>query len=98
MSSSKALPDEHFTFLSVQQALSGPANGFCRAISGHWWSVHPEKGLRFYTGASARRRTFVSPQCNLDKRIVERLCYHGDELMYLERVWVPVDLNDYMDR
>lgn len=62
----------------ISEALATtPENGTC--IVNHWWTVHPEKGVAFYT---TRRRPFgmepgeqdePSPQCNASQFTAEHI-------------------------
>lgn len=97
-SKSQPIPDEDWLFLPVPMALAGPSHGFVHVYSSRWWSVHPEKGLRFYNPQHRGRRTergLGSPQCNGDLFIMRKLTTPGDVCSYFERVFVPIRLEDW---
>lgn len=56
-----------------------------------YWVIHPEKGLAFYD------KGFGSPQCNDNEEIAKRLCPEWGAVVFIERVLVPCDINDYKD-
>jgi hypothetical protein len=92
----RTIPDQHWKFLPIPLAVAGPSHGFVQVMSGRWWCVHPEKGLRFYNpGGRNGYKGIGAPQCNSDKRIMDRLCHTEDALVYLERVFVPIQQGDY---
>ena len=96
-----AIPEEDWLFLPLPRALAGPASGFVQVYSGRWWLVCPRRGLRFYNPVHrhGRRngRGLGSPQCNTSRQIMERAPRRGDNLLYIERVFVPIDLADWRD-
>lgn len=47
-----------------------PAEG--HAYVRRWWAVHPTKGVAFYLSTGWRQEE-PSPQCNVDRRLIESL-------------------------
>ncbi len=95
------IKDDDWVFLPLKDATDGPTHGFCQVYSQRWWSVHPELGLRFYNPKNSRGKRWQkglgSPQCNSDMLIMRQLGKTGDLVMYFDRVFVPVDINDWRD-
>lgn len=87
--------DERFVFMPETEVLA--ARGTVQTIRDHWWSVHPEKGLRFWQPTKGRqgKLTGASPQCNSNKLITERLMYQGDEMKLIPLVLAPINVSDY---
>lgn len=56
-----------------EDVASTPADG--TVYVNKWWSVHPEKGVSFYTHRTgrARGRDDISPQCNADESTAQIL-------------------------
>lgn len=50
--------------------LTKPKGGQCYVIVDHWWTVDPDKGALIF---KMNKRHEGSPQCNSDKRIVDRM-------------------------
>jgi hypothetical protein len=96
---SRTTPETHYQFLPVPLALAGPSHGFVQIYSQRWWSVCPQRGLRFYSPvtASGRRQDkgLGSPQCNSSLAVMEKLTHENDGVVYFERVFVPVNLGDW---
>lgn len=83
-------------YLRREQAIGGPDTGFCQVYSKRFWIVHPENGLVF---AKFRGdRGLGSPQCNGNKTITDKFLesYPGCSVEFFERVFVPVDLRDWV--
>ena len=95
----RAIPEMHYQFLPVPLALAGPSTGFVHVYSQRWWSVCPRRGLRFYNPitASGRRdmRGLGSAQCNGNRAVMDKLGNPGDEIVYFERVFVPINIGDW---
>ena len=95
------MTDDDWQFLPLPHALAGPSSGFVQVFSNRWWSVCPKRGLRFYNQMKANGRrqhkSLGSPQCNADQRIMARFCKPGDDVIFIERVFVPVNLGDWRD-
>lgn len=66
-----------------------PAEG--HAYVNRWWSVHPEKGVAFYCVDRGYLRTEEpSPQCNVDRAVVEHVqgrTSEGHEARFLPVVY-----------
>lgn len=72
-----------------------PVNGHC--IVNHWWTVHPEKGVTFYTtrkrpyGMEPGEQDEPSPQCNANeftaRHITQRL-YPGHDVKLMPVVFL----------
>lgn len=96
---SHAIPETHWQFLSVPLALAGPSRGFVQAFSNRYWSVCPRRGLRFYSPLTASGRRTVkglgAPQCNSNPTVMAEMPHEGDEVIYFERVFVPIALEDW---
>jgi hypothetical protein len=96
---SNSIPDAHYQFLPVPLALAGPSHGFVQVYSRRYWSVCPQRGLRFYSpitrGGRRQDKGLGSPQCNASPAIMEKLTHEQDEVIYFERVFVPIDLGDW---
>lgn len=56
-------------------------------VGARWWAVTPDKCVLFY-------KTHTSPQCNVDRRIMERLRPELD-LQFIELAYVPHRCGDY---
>jgi hypothetical protein len=95
----RAIPETHYQFLPVPLALAGPSHGFVQVYSQRWWSVCPRRGLRFYSpitaGGQRQDKGLGSPQCNGSPGVMEKLTHAGDEVVYFERVFVPIKLEDW---
>ncbi len=95
------MSDDRYVFLPMPQALAGPPHGFVLVYSCRWWLVCPERGLRFYnpmkTSGRRRERGLGSPQCNSSRSVVESFAKPSDEIIYIERVFFPVNLDDWVD-
>lgn len=88
--------DLRYVFMSENDVLA--ANGLVKVIREHWWSVHPDKGLRFFQSTRGRQGELVgaSPQCNSNREIVERVLRHEcDEIKKIPLVLVPINVSDY---
>jgi hypothetical protein len=75
------------------------ANGPVFAYHDYWWSVHPEKGLIFYTTNTKRPDIARShPQCNsngaLTSDLLKRL-YPWAVAKHYPLVLVPIKAGDY---
>ena len=66
--------------------------GFYCLIREHWWAVTEDDCILLFDGHS--------PQCNRDKRIVDRLLKHKNQLAvevkYIPEVFLPHDCQDYV--
>lgn len=56
--------DSPLSFIPIEEALTAP-NGVVNHLVDRWWVVHPEKGFAILGK--------TSPQCNSDRRIIDRL-------------------------
>lgn len=67
-----------------------PADGAC--LVGHWWSIHPEKGLAFYAHLSGFARSEEpSPQCNASEttaRHIAKKLYPDHEVRLIPTVFM----------
>lgn len=80
-------------FLPFDEAIT-PPDGFVQHFKDHWWCVHPEKGLVFYT----KGLKIPQPQCNKSEdvcRFVGAKLY-GDwvEYRFLPSVFIKISLSD----
>lgn len=95
----RTIPDTDYQFLPVPLALAGPSHGFVQVYSHRWWCVCPRRGLRFYSPVTAGGRRqdkgLGSPQCNASPSVLFQYPYAGDEILYFERVFVPINLGDW---
>lgn len=58
-------------YIPLDKAME-PHSGNC--IVGHWWTVHPEKGVAFYAQLTGYARSEEpSPQCNSTRWIADHL-------------------------
>lgn len=99
---SRAISDDDWQFLPLPLALAGPPNGMVQVFSQRWWSVCPQRGLRFYNPKMIRGRRsqkgYGAPQCNANRLAVEYLqACKADDILYIERVFVPINLDDWRD-
>ena len=84
------LKQDHITYMSLFEATMEPQSGHWEIYRRCWWVYYPGKGLAFY---------MKSPQCNSNESIARKVqeSYHPDaELLFLERVAIPHNCNDYM--
>ena len=91
-----ASDDPRYVFMPESEILN--ASGLTNIIRDHWWSVHPEKGLRFWQSVRGRQGQLIgaSPQCNANREIVERVLRHEcDEIKQIPLVIVPIKISDY---
>ena len=77
-------------YLPLEQATTEPGDGLWDVLADRWWSYEPGKGLLFFR---------KSPQCNRRESIarsVTQRCHPGAEVIYVPRVYVKHDCNDYL--
>lgn len=89
--------DPRYVFMPESEILN--AGGLVDAIRNRWWSVHQEKGLRFFQSERRRQGKLVgaSPQCNSNREVLERLLRHEcDEIKLIPLVLVPINISDYV--
>ncbi len=95
----RTIPETHYQFLPVPLALAGPGHGFVQVYAQRYWSVCPRRGLRFYSpvtlSGKRNHKGFGAPQCNSSPAVMEKLTHEGDEVIYFERVFVPISLDDW---
>lgn len=97
------LEEDDFVYVPLDQ-IDKPRNGWhMDVIVNSWWCVHPEKGLAFYNPKyrnGKRRRghgnPYGSPQCNPSKEISERLNHEWTEVKFVEAVFLPLIISDYV--
>jgi hypothetical protein len=77
---------EQMNFLPVEAA-TRPTTGQANVYVDFYWAHMPGKGLMFYKHGP-RVRGMGSPQCNSDRRIVERIM--GDRFPEMEILQLPV--------
>lgn len=84
--------DPRYVFMTEADVLK--AGGSVDAIRNRWWSVHPEKGLRFWQSMRGRQGKLegASPQCNSNEEIV---LSQGDEVKFIPLVLAPINVSDY---
>lgn len=67
-------------------------------IKNHWWSVHPERGLIFYSNQRRPCLENASPQCNSSEgtaKYLQEKLYPWAQLRYFETVLYPIEIKDY---
>lgn len=72
--------------------------GIVMHLRNHWWSVHPERGLIFWSGEKHPSIERGSPQCNANEvtaRSLRDKLYPWAELRYFMSVLYPIDPHDY---
>jgi hypothetical protein len=70
--------------------LTTPKSGLLHCITDHWWAVTDKDEVLFF------RNLFQSPQCNLNKEIVDRLCPAGTTPRFVPVAFYPIDPSDYV--
>ena len=81
--------DEKFIRYPLAKLLT-PQAGFLRCMTDHWWAVTANDEVLFY------KKIFQSPQCNLNKAIVERLCPKGTTPRFVPVAFIPDDPRNYL--
>lgn len=90
--------DERYVFMPEDQILAARGSAYAQVIRDHFWSVHPEKGLRFWQGTRGRKGLVgASPQANSNESIVRRLLCQGDQVKQIPLVLAPINIGDYRD-
>jgi hypothetical protein len=59
--------DPRLIYMPLDQVTA--ATGSVDTIRNAWWTVHPERGLVFWTQTPLRGLRSASPQCNTDKNV-----------------------------
>ena len=72
----------HYMRIPIEEAIKIPDDGIFMIYKNRYWAVK-DGNILFY-------RRYTSPQCNSDKRIMDRMVNeHRNEILFLERVFVP---------
>ena len=58
-----------------------------------WWAVTSEGEALFYCGENRRSN---SPQCNVNREIVERMCPEGCRAIHVPIAYLDHDCHDYI--
>jgi len=83
------IPIEKFIKMPVSELIT-PEDGrmvYCN----RWWCVTENDEVLFF-------RSYVSPQCNSDKRLVDRLCKmkpFKTEAKFISVAYVPIDWDEF---
>lgn len=87
--------DPRIEFLSLEEAMNPPREGFYNLMLDRWWMAHPEKGLVLYRPTKKCRSAY--PQCNSQKEIAERFLemYPWATLLLVKRCLIQIDVRDY---
>jgi hypothetical protein len=89
--------DERYVFMPEADILAVKGSAYALVIRDHFWSVHPEKGLRFWQSVPGRKGKLLGagPQCNSNESIARRLLVEGDEVKQIPLVLAPISVSDY---
>lgn len=79
-----------FHFIALDEATASKSHILHQYLN-KYWVVHPEKGLAFFN------KGYGSPQCNSNEAISKKLCPEWGEIKFIERVLVPLDINEYRE-
>ena len=81
-----------FIRVPISEAISIPEKGgFYRLIKNHYWQVDNSENILFY-------KNLYSPQCNMNKAIVESIAgkiEEGMKAVLIENVWIKHNCEDY---
>lgn len=75
--------------MDLAKATTDPGEGVWEILVDRWWSVHPDKGLVFYS---------KSPQCHRNAEIAKMLrdkYYPDAQVIFIPRVYLGHDCSDY---
>lgn len=64
------------------------AEGSCEVVRNSWWTVHPERGLVFWTRTPKNGLRGAKPQCNRDERVANMVV--PQMFPWAEIKWVPL--------
>jgi hypothetical protein len=81
--------EKNWTRIPVSELTDSTKGGLHMIYRNSWWAIDAENRVFFYK--------ITSPQCNSDKRIVERLKTHPDMVGIVQiplAMW-PVSISDY---
>lgn len=77
-----SLDDPRWYKVPLTQIISIPeTSGIFNCYTNFYWAVTPNDEVLFF------RRQFTSPQCNSDKRIVEKLAPAGCRVEFIDRAF-----------
>ena len=85
-----SIDPKDFTYIPIEEAQK-PPKGLINHIKDHYWVVHPEKGVMFYTKNKA-----FSPQANSNPNIVNRYVYEGHVVMFIPSVFHRINPRDWV--
>lgn len=81
-----------FTRMPLEWLTDPRKQGPLMTYQNHWWAVDDEDNVFFFQGKS------YSPQCNVNKLIVERHLAHGlaSHAVLVPWAWVQFNISDYV--
>jgi len=82
---SRELTDK-YKRIPVSDAIE-PPSGFCEVYKNYWWCVTPSDEILMYKG--------TSPQCNINRQIVDHLMPEGCTARQLPVVFIKRSPHDY---
>jgi hypothetical protein len=83
--------DKRLTYLKESEAVV-PPSGLIEHIKDHWFPVHPEHGIIFFSGSIQGNRSE-----HLARRFSSRL-YPWAEIKFFPSVFRRINPNDYVDK
>jgi hypothetical protein len=85
-----ALKPEDFIRVPIHELANPQKLGPLMVYKDRWWAIDEEGRALFY-------RTMTSPQCNVNRAIVEKHLGFGIEkgVVFLPWAWVPFRMGDY---
>jgi hypothetical protein len=90
--SSETVDASRFKKVPLAEITSAEKRCFLRTIKDHWWAVTADDCVLIYT-----HRGSNSPQCNVNRAIVERVLCPGlqVDVKFLPWAYLPIDPRDY---
>ena len=86
--------NDHYIAVPIEDLVSPQHSGIYRLLKDHWWIVRADGALFYRFG----KRSFGSPQCNSDERLVRMLAARLDfpvEICFLPFALVPMEKEDF---
>jgi hypothetical protein len=82
----------------INQMTSPEGKSMVQLYKDYWWVVSQNEELYFY---GTQDSPYLSPQCNANQAIAERVrgcgfCEQVKEVRQIPLVFVPVNINDYI--